>query len=339
MCRRVLRRLLEQVNSRALFPERVTPLLMAIRGNRVAIAQLLLAHPGLDLEANTFMRDTPLQHAEAVGAHDIVALLKAGTGSGRGGGVGSGAAAGAQATGRCSHSPTCCTGRGSASASDCWALVRAAGHPECPPGALPIAFQACLQRACRDADPLGGFTLGPAFITNAARLDFPAAVWTPPRRRGAREAVAPALVVAAAGRVFCAALALLGEELPPREAQQPTIPQWREWWGAAFEFALHASFHASSHDVVVRLVSARLAGAQLHRSLCNAQRSGHSAAAGVSHAPSVPKLVRPAPGEGEAKRENPSDTPSTVAAVLPPCWEASLTATELAKAEAAASTA
>ena len=68
-----------KVNQRSLFPERVTPLLLAIRTGSLECVQLLLGHPGLSLDDNIFQRQTPLEIAQNMQRTDIVDLLKSET--------------------------------------------------------------------------------------------------------------------------------------------------------------------------------------------------------------------------------------------------------------------
>ena len=238
--------LLLQVNARSLFPQRVTPLLMAIRNNDVAAAQLLLAHPRLDLEQNMYMRDTTLEVAEAAGAAKIAALLRPMyAGSQRA----SPACGGAQ--------PSVGAGCGSASPVDA-ALLALAGQPACPPSTVQVAWQDCLQRACTSADELGGFQLPHTSLVLLSRLQFVGELWKPVLRSGGRASIPPGLVVPALGRVFCDALRRLWACITRTAEPAVALAEWKAWWAEASAFALQASFHASSDHVVTRCMAARL---------------------------------------------------------------------------------
>ena len=72
-----------KTSQRTLFPERVTPLLLAIRCGSFECVQCLLEHPGLSLDDNVYHRQTCQEIAKNMNRDDIVALLN---GSGGGGG-------------------------------------------------------------------------------------------------------------------------------------------------------------------------------------------------------------------------------------------------------------
>ena len=59
-----------RVNVRSLFPERVTPLILAIRLQRTEQLALLLQSPALTVEENMFERATPLEYARAIAVDD-----------------------------------------------------------------------------------------------------------------------------------------------------------------------------------------------------------------------------------------------------------------------------
>lgn len=67
-----------KLSMRTLFPQRVTPLHLAMRAAREDLVTLLLAHPRLDLEENLFMRDSAITIARGIqGGERIVAMLEA----------------------------------------------------------------------------------------------------------------------------------------------------------------------------------------------------------------------------------------------------------------------
>jgi ankyrin repeat protein len=63
-----------KVNCRTLFPERLTALHVAIRSNNLEAVRKVLLHPAMDLAENSYMRETPLQVAAALGeSHSAIA--------------------------------------------------------------------------------------------------------------------------------------------------------------------------------------------------------------------------------------------------------------------------
>lgn len=64
-----------KTSQRTLFPERVTPLLLAIRCGSFECVQLLMQHPGLNLDDNVYHRQTPSEIAKSMSRHDIAELL------------------------------------------------------------------------------------------------------------------------------------------------------------------------------------------------------------------------------------------------------------------------
>ena len=70
-----------QVNKRTLFPERVTPCLLAIRAGREDVLRLLLAHPRFDLQENKFggskSGQSAIEVAEALGELRMAEMLRA----------------------------------------------------------------------------------------------------------------------------------------------------------------------------------------------------------------------------------------------------------------------
>ena len=70
-----------QVNKRTLFPERVTPCLLAVRNKNESILSLLLAHPRFDLEENKYggskSGQSAIQVAEKLGHNEIAGMLRA----------------------------------------------------------------------------------------------------------------------------------------------------------------------------------------------------------------------------------------------------------------------
>ena len=69
-----------QVNKRTLFPERVTPCLLAIRAGRVDMLRVLLAHPRFDLQENKYggskSGQSAVEVAEAFGKKEIAEILR-----------------------------------------------------------------------------------------------------------------------------------------------------------------------------------------------------------------------------------------------------------------------
>ena len=70
-----------QINKRTLFPERVTPCLLAIRAGREDVLRLLLEHPRFDLQENKYggskSGQSAIQVAEALGKERIAEMLRA----------------------------------------------------------------------------------------------------------------------------------------------------------------------------------------------------------------------------------------------------------------------
>jgi len=298
-----------QVNARALHPQRVTALHMAIRKNDVASARLLLQHPSLDLDAHEYMRETALQLAESVGASDIATLIRLKSGAIRpvkgGGTIGDAAPDGTSGSSTDSLLKSPAVGV-------CVAIVL--GQPACDARALVLALEDAVRSCTRSADTLGGFRLPLCFARSVSQLWFPSSMWTPSSSRtrttlggtavgvgggggGMTRHVPLAVRVAAMGKVFCEALC--HRLLPaPTAPLYPSVEEWSRWWRAMFDFAMTATFHASSEAVVARLLTRRLPASRVIDHL-------HSTA---SERPACP--------------------------ALPLCWTPPLSAVELAQAEA-----